>query len=171
MSVNPIAGSLAGNLDSQFAAKGAKSQAEEPFSLDGTKQPRALESSKKADKSSESFDFFKQLQKKVDGYRDKPGVTEMQERLSQIRQKGRALLEHPYPKLVDDYIGSVKSFLNDVSEHGYEAEKRSNLFQKIKVVDEKLDNLAKDFLENNKREIEIVNSLGELEGLLVDILV
>jgi uncharacterized protein YaaR (DUF327 family) len=101
----------------------------------------------------------------------KPSLEDMKTRLSEILKKGAILRQHPTPGVLDDYVASVKGFLNDVRDNAYSPEKKDGLFQHLNTVDEHLDKLAKQFLAEQKPEMKLVDSLGELEGLLIDIFV
>ena len=102
----------------------------------------------------------------------KPTMAEFKSQLADIRRKGRVLQSHPLPNLVKDYLGEVKTFLTDISDHAYSSQSSDNgVFERVEIADSKLDQMADEFLQDNQDDLKIVASLGELEGLLVDIFV
>ncbi|MCE2928175.1 MAG: YaaR family protein [Candidatus Caenarcaniphilales bacterium] len=101
----------------------------------------------------------------------RPTETQMMVRLADIKLKGKMLIDHPMPEAVKSYIKDVKDFLNDAREHGYKANFDEERFQKIDIVDEHLDEMAHDLISGQKPQLDLVNSLGRLQGLLIDIFV
>lgn len=102
---------------------------------------------------------------------EKVGLEAMKSRLSDIRQKGTNLRQYPIPSVLEDYTSSVRSFLSDLQDNAYEHRSKGDMFERIEVINEKLDKLADEFMETQRDELSLVASLGELEGLLVDIFV
>lgn len=128
----------------------------------------AVLDTKKTDKPN----FLEQLLKKTGIKTEKPSLNQMQSRLADIKKLGTTLRHHPEPSMVKAYVTEVKSFLMDVRDNAYEGHKSpEDLFEKVDVVDKKLDELADDFLASQKPEMQLIDSLGALEGLLIDILV
>ncbi len=103
--------------------------------------------------------------------KEKPSLEDMQSRLADIKYKGKMLLHHPLESSVKSYMKDVKDFLSDVRDHAYSSQQRDNLFQKINVVDSKLDKVGDELLEGQGNELALLDSLGQLQGLLVDIYV
>ncbi len=103
--------------------------------------------------------------------KEKPSLDEMQNRLADIKYRGKMLLHHPLEASVKSYMKDLKDFLSDVRDHAYSSEKRDNLFQKINVVDSKLDKIGNELLEGQTNELALLDSLGQLQGLLVDVYV
>jgi uncharacterized protein YaaR (DUF327 family) len=90
-------------------------------------------------------------------------------RFSELQAKGKLVRLHPLPGVVKDYVKDLKSFLGDIKDQAYQSEHKDELFQRIKIVDENLDKLVDQTLSDQKREIAVVASLGELQGLLIDV--
>ncbi len=172
MPINPINSSLGANLSRDLAPNNAGSQASESSasktSLAAIQGSKEL---KKLDKSGNSLDFLNHLKEKVVGKEPKPSMEQLKSRVSEIGLKGKALLEHPHRSMVEDYLSSVKDLLKDVSKHGFESKNKGEIFERVDVVDKKLTKLADQLLSSQGRELDLVNSLGELQGLLVDIFV
>ena len=114
----------------------------------------------------EKLDKFLTVTKK-----EKPSLDEMQNRLADIKYRGKMLLHHPLETSVKSYMKDLKDFLSDVRDHAYGSQQRDNLFQKINVVDSKLDKLGDELLQGQTNELALLDSLGQLQGLLVDIYV
>ncbi len=99
----------------------------------------------------------------------KPSLEELESRAADIRRMGSFLQKHPMPEMLKDYISQVRDLLGDLSDHAYAAHKDSDLFQKINVIDEKLDLLADKVLKEEQESFALAESLGELQGLLIDV--
>jgi uncharacterized protein YaaR (DUF327 family) len=96
-------------------------------------------------------------------------VESMTMRFSELQAKGKTVRLHPIPKVVKEYVKELKNFLGDIKDQAYQAEHKDELFQRIKVVNENLDKLADQSLNDQKQELALVASLGELKGLLIDV--
>ncbi len=101
----------------------------------------------------------------------KPSYEQLQERAENIRRAGAFLQKHPMPEMVKTYINDVRDLLSDLSDQAYAGDHQDGLFQKLNVIDEKLDALADKVLSDEKNGLELADSLGELDGLLIDIFV
>ncbi len=95
----------------------------------------------------------------------------LQEQLNELRKQAKDLLHHPNPDQVRTYVSNTKSFLGDLRDAAYNTNKQNDLFKKLDLVDQDLEKMADTFLEDNQKEFALVNSLGELQGLLIDIFV
>lgn len=77
-----------------------------------------------------------------------------------------------YRKLIRDFIDDVVSFGYEFSkESAFGMRGRHRFYATVKTIDEKLDALAKEILEGQKENISILNSIGDIKGLLLDLLV
>ena len=103
--------------------------------------------------------------------KEKPSKEAMQNRLNDIALKGKILLEHPTRDSVGSYIKDMKDFLGDVKDHAHNLKHKDGLFQRIEIADIDLDKLSEELLKEQKAELALVNSLGQLQGLLVDVFV
>lgn len=118
------------------------------------------------------LNFFEQFKLNIrQASETKASPEQLQERAADIRRMGAFLEKHPMPEMVKDYITQVRDLLGDISDQAYSANKRDGLFQKLDVVNEKLDALADKVLADEKDGLELAQSLGELNGLLIDIFV
>lgn len=175
MAISGITSTLAGQPD---LYKGAATKNKEEFSLESASSQRTHIAKENAStslvKSEEKKNFWDQLTSQVKKTSNETVVAEpasYEQRLSQIQKKGKILLEHPLPSVMKDYLSDVKSFLNDVRENAYNGQTKDGVFEKLDLADEKLEKLAENLLQEQKPELNLAASLGELQGLLVDIFV
>jgi uncharacterized protein YaaR (DUF327 family) len=127
---------------------------------------RGLKSTEIQEKSKTGF-FDQLLNQKTS--KDNVSLESMKMRFSELQAKGKLVRSHPLPSVVKDYAKDLKNFLGDLKDRTYQAEHHENLFQRIKVADENLDKLVDETLSDQKKEINIIASLGELQGLLIDV--
>ncbi|RDI40122.1 hypothetical protein DFR59_11238 [Falsibacillus pallidus] len=96
---------------------------------------------------------------------------------SDIEDQGKVLAES---RTVDDlrkYKKMVKSFLEDTIKNGMQLEEqrgfnrrgRTKIYKIVKEVDSKLMNLTKDVLNKEKKGLEILSQVGEIQGMLINI--
>ena len=106
---------------------------------------------------------------------------ELQTRLNtlmeEITREGEKLAERRDVKDMKHYRGLIKSFLNEVVTHSH-AFSRENFLDRrgrhrvygiIRLVDENLDQLAQELMKDEKDNLAILNKIGEIRGLLLDI--
>ena len=75
------------------------------------------------------------------------------------------------------YRGLIKDFLNEVvyRSHKFSRENfldrrgRHRVYGIIKLIDENLDQLATELVSDEMDHLKILNAIGEIEGLLLDI--
>lgn len=106
---------------------------------------------------------------------------ELQEKLSdlmsQITIEGEKLAKRRDVKDMKHYRGLVKEFLNEIvsRSHSFSRENfldrrgRHRVYGIIRLVDENLDQLAQELMKDEKDNMEILNKIGEIRGLLLDI--
>ena len=107
--------------------------------------------------------------------------TELQERLQalmeDITMQGRKLSKRRDVKDMRHYRSLVKEFLNEIvtRSHSFSRENfldrrgRHRVYGIIRLVDENLDQLAQELMKDEKDNLAILNKIGEIEGLLLDI--
>ena len=107
--------------------------------------------------------------------------TELQEKLAglmeQITEEGEKLAKRRDVKDMRHYRGLVKEFLNEVvtRSHSFSRENfldrrgRHRVYGIIRLVDENLDQLAQELMKDEKDNLAILNKIGEIRGLLLDI--
>lgn len=100
------------------------------------------------------------------------------ELLSDITAQGNRLAEHMDIRDMKKYRGLVKDFLNEVvyRSHRFSRENfldrrgRHRVYGIIRLIDKNLDELASELVEDEKDHISILDRIGEIKGLLLDIL-
>ena len=106
---------------------------------------------------------------------------ELQEKLTNllndISVQGKLLSEHMDIRDMKRYRGLVKEFLNEVvnRSHKFSRENfldrrgRHRVYGMIKLVDERMDELATALVQDEKDHIDILNRVDGIRGLLLDI--
>jgi uncharacterized protein YaaR (DUF327 family) len=75
------------------------------------------------------------------------------------------------------YRSLVKEFMNEVVNRSHEFSRenfldrrgRHRVYGIVKLVDKNLDDLARELVKDEKDNMEILNKVGEIKGLLLDI--
>ena len=107
--------------------------------------------------------------------------SELQGRLQTLMQEitvqGERLAKRRDVKDMRHYRALVKEFMNEVVTHSHSFS-RENLLDRrgrhrvygiIRLVDENLDLLAQELMKDEKDNLAILNKIGEIRGLLLDI--
>lgn len=98
--------------------------------------------------------------------------------LKDINVQGNLIAKHMDIREMKKYRGLIKEFLNEVvnRSHKFSRENfldrrgRHRVYGIIRLVDEKLDELAQLLVEDEQKQIQVLGAIGEIEGLLLDIL-
>ncbi len=98
--------------------------------------------------------------------------------LKDINVQGNLIARHMDIREMKKYRGLIKDFLNEVvnRSHKFSRENfldrrgRHRVYGIIRLVDEKLDEVAQLLVEDEQKQIDILGKIGEIEGLLLDIL-
>ena len=91
--------------------------------------------------------------------------------------QGDKLAKHRDIKDMKKYRGLVKEFMNEIvnRSHAFSRENfldkrgRHRVYGIVRLVDEKLDELAQELVKDEKDNLGILNMIGEIRGLLLDI--
>lgn len=106
---------------------------------------------------------------------------ELQARLTslmeEITMQGNKLGKHRDIKDMKKYRGLIKEFMNEVVNHSHtftrenflDRRGRHRVYGIIRLVDEKLDELAQELVNDEKDNLSILNKIGEIRGLILDI--
>ncbi len=97
--------------------------------------------------------------------------------MEQITMEGDKLSKKRDIKDMKHYRRLVKEFLNEVvtRSHSFSRENfldrrgRHRVYGIIRLVDENLDKLAQELMKDEKDNLAILNTIGEIRGLLLDI--
>lgn len=103
--------------------------------------------------------------------------TRLNSLMEEITMQGERLAKKRDVKDMKHYRGLVKDFLNEVVTHSH-AFSRENFLDRrgrhrvygiIRLVDENLDQLAQELMKDEKDNLKILEKIGEIRGLLLDI--
>jgi len=106
----------------------------------------------------------------------------LQERLSlmfeEITMQGNRIAKHTDVKDMKRYRSLIKDFMNEVVNRSHKFSRENFLDRKgrhrvygiIRKVDETLDELAQELMKEEKDHISILAKIGDIRGLLLDIL-
>lgn len=97
--------------------------------------------------------------------------------MEQINVEGEKLAKRRDVKDMRHYRGLVKEFLNEIvsRSHSFARENfldrrgRHRVYGIIRLVDENLDQLAQELMKEEQDHLSILNKIGEIRGLLLDI--
>ena len=97
--------------------------------------------------------------------------------MEDITAQGNRIAQHMDIRDMKKYIGLIKDFLNEVvyRSHKFSRENfldrrgRHRVYGIIKLIDENLDQLATELVSDEMDHLKILNAIGEIEGLLLDI--
>ena len=97
--------------------------------------------------------------------------------MKQIDEQGDKITKHMDITDMKKYRSLVKEFMNEVVTHSHEFSRenfldrrgRHRVYGIIRRVDKNLDDLAQELVKDEKDSIEILNKVGEIKGLLLDI--
>jgi hypothetical protein len=100
------------------------------------------------------------------------------ELLNDITAQGNRIAEHMDIRDLKRYRGLIKDFLNEVvyRSHKFSRENfldrrgRHRVYGIIRLIDTNLDELASELVSDEKDHISILGRIGEIQGLLLDIL-
>ncbi len=107
---------------------------------------------------------------------------DLQEKLNglmeEITKQGEKIGKHMDIKDMKQYRSLVKEFMNEVVNRSHEFSRenfldrrgRHRVYGIVKLVDKNLDELAGELVKDEKDNINILGKIGEIQGLLLDIL-
>lgn len=98
--------------------------------------------------------------------------------LSQIQEQGKKISKKRDIKDMRRYRELVRTLLNEIVYRSHEFSRENFLDKKgrhrvygiIKLIDANLDELAQELMKDEQDNIAILSKIGEIEGLLLDIL-
>lgn len=105
----------------------------------------------------------------------------LQERLNLMMQditaQGKKLSKKMDIRDMKRYRALIKEFMNEVVNHSHKFSRenfldrrgRHRVYGIIRLVDQALDNLAAELVKEEKDHLTILNTIGEIRGLLLDI--
>lgn len=131
------------------------------------------ELSTKAPETDESFKFT--LMSKIEDENLQTRLTSMME---EITRQGDKLAKRRDIKDMRKYRTLIKDFMNEIVSRSHEFSRENFLDKKgrhrvygiVRLVDENLDALAQELMKDEQDHMAILNKIGEIRGLLLDIL-
>lgn len=98
--------------------------------------------------------------------------------LEEITRQGDQLAKKRDIKDMKRYRGLIKDFMNEIVSRSHEFSRENFLDRKgrhrvygiVRLVDENLDALAKELMKDEQDHMAILAKIGEIRGLLLDIL-
>jgi uncharacterized protein YaaR (DUF327 family) len=107
--------------------------------------------------------------------------------MDDVHDAGDALSKRPFPPEIAAYKEAVRNFVHYVVENSYDTEAQTGRikirkhsdgveipeqkkYTMVKVIDSKLEGLAASILRGQMNQLEILEKLEEIKGLLVDLL-
>lgn len=136
-------------------------------------QPSAIEQTKQVQPTDETFKFT--LIRQI-------GEGDLQAKLTamveEITRQGELISKKKDIKDMKKYRSLIKGFLNEVLSRSHEFSRenfldrrgRHRVYGIIRLIDENLDSLAAELMKDEKDNIGILSTIGEIRGLLLDIL-
>lgn len=128
---------------------------------------------KKDDAPMESVSFTEVMQKKKDDVL----FERFQTMAQQIEAQGKKLAESQTIEDLKQYKKLVKQFLDDAVKNSLQLEEqrgfsrggRTKIYKLVKEVDQKLVELTNAVLEKEKKGLDLLGLVGEIQGLIINI--
>ena len=107
--------------------------------------------------------------------------TDLQEKLGtmieEISQQGNKIAEHMDIRDMKQYRSMISEFMNEVVTHSHQFSRenfldkrgRHRVYGIVKQVNKAVDDLAQELIKAEKNHISILEKVGEIKGLLLDI--
>ena len=135
--------------------------------------PVPVQENKEVKESDGKFKFT--LASKIEDHDLQEKLTKL---MGQIDEQGKRISEHMDIRDMKKYRGLVKDFLNEVVYRSHKFSRENFLDRKgrhrvygiIKLVDANLDELASALVADEKDHLSILAKIGEIRGLLLDII-
>ncbi|MEG0022494.1 MAG: YaaR family protein [Bacilli bacterium] len=94
--------------------------------------------------------------------------------IKQIKEIGKQLVSTKGYSDVIRYKQAIQKYLKSVVDYTYEIDKKdsfwsNNYFKTVNVVNEKLENLSRNFFNDEKENIDIASKIDDINGLLIDL--
>ena len=104
--------------------------------------------------------------------------TKINNMLKDINLQGKLIARHMDIREMKRYRGLIRDFLNEIvnRSHKFSRENfldhrgRHRVYGIIRLIDENLDELAKELMKDEQDHLVILSKIGEIRGLLLDIL-
>lgn len=141
--------------------------------INETQQIRETQQTNRVDTGDDTFKFT--LTSAVE---DADLAKKLENMLKDISFQGNLIAKRHDISEMKKYRQQIKEFLNEVVNRSHKFSREGFLDRKgrhrvygiIRLIDNNLDELAKLLMEDEKNHINILDTIGEIEGLLIDIL-
>lgn len=109
------------------------------------------------------------------------GESELQDKLTEmvdeIAKQGQKIAEHMDIRDLKIYRSMISNFLSEVVANSHEFSRenfldrrgRHRVYGIVRQVNNKLDELARALLSSEKNQVDILDKIGEIQGLVLDI--
>ncbi|MCL2851696.1 MAG: YaaR family protein [Defluviitaleaceae bacterium] len=99
--------------------------------------------------------------------------------IDRITVQGNRIAEHMDIKDVREYRAMIAEFINEVVTNSHKFSRdnfldkrgRHRVYGIVKLVDKNLDELAQEVLKSEKDHLKILDKMGDIHGLLLDIMI
>ena len=103
----------------------------------------------------------------------------LDELLKDIENKGKQLIEHRTVETLVEYRDMIKGFVEEAVEEGYKIEERrgfsrsgrTRVMRTVKEVDKQLVELTNMILGQERKQIRLLQKIGQIQGLLVNLII
>lgn len=104
---------------------------------------------------------------------------QLKQMLKEIEKKGKHLAENRTVEVMLEYKEMIKGFIEQAVNFGLKVEERrglsrsgrSRMMKVVSMIDEKLVELTDMILDQEKPQIKLLEKIGQLQGLLVNLFV
>ncbi len=133
---------------------------------------KPVETQAQAPKGDDTFKFT--LVSHIENHELKEKLTGL---MKEIEEQGSKLAKHMDIKDMKRYRSLVKEFMNEVTanSHAFSRENfldrkgRHRVYGIVKEIDRSLDDLAAELMKDEKDNLEILNKIDDIRGMLLDI--
>lgn len=102
----------------------------------------------------------------------------LSELVGEIDKQAQKLAQRADIKEFEKYRSLIRDFIDEIVSNGYSFSKdsafgsrgRHRIFATVQKIDEKLEALAKDVLEEQSDNIEILHKIDDIRGLILDMM-
>jgi len=103
----------------------------------------------------------------------------LDELLKEIESKGKRLIENRTVETLVEYREMIKGFVEEAVQEGYKIEERrgfsrsgrTRVMRTVKEIDKQLVELTNLILGQEKKQIRLLEKIGQIQGLLVNLII
>jgi len=99
---------------------------------------------------------------------------ELKEMLEKINKLGEELKDRPSLQRIKEYKQKIKDYLSFVLGHYYKLSQdygrySTQILVRVEVINKKIEELTDEFMRLQKENIDLIDKIDEISGLLVDL--